>query len=94
MELKQLGSNMTQLNVNGTEVLFSYETPVASYHPATGLKKTSKKWSVTTSRHINKWIIARGYDPSDVSTASQDYFYGLLSTEPCCGNLGESCHGL
>ena len=32
MELKPIGSNMTTLTLNdGTEILFSYETPVAGY---------------------------------------------------------------
>ena len=34
MKLRQLKSNMTVLTLNdGTEVLFSYETPVAGYLP-------------------------------------------------------------
>jgi len=47
---------MTELVTGGCTVLFSYETPVAAYTPTQGYVRTSKKWSVTTSRHINKWL--------------------------------------
>lgn len=64
MKLKQVGSNQTELELNdGTLVFFSYETPVAArlsrgYAPAFGGEsvKTSKKWSRTTSKHINQWL--------------------------------------
>lgn len=73
MKLKQLASNMTELQLDdGTRVLFSYETPVAAFKEKgftseqgvySGMKmsywntiKTDKKWSVTTSKHINKWL--------------------------------------
>ena len=56
MKLRQIASNMTQLDLdNGYQVLFSYETPVACLSD-NGYYRTSKKWSVTTSRHINKWL--------------------------------------
>ena len=59
MELIPLGSNQTQINLkNGDSVFFSYRTPVASL-TANGYYRTSKKWSVTTSRHINKWLDTR-----------------------------------
>lgn len=64
MKLKKLGSNMTELELNdGTLVLFSYETPVAARVDTVNdvvysgkILKTSKKWSPTTSKHINKWL--------------------------------------
>lgn len=49
-------------NKDGTLVLFSYNTPVACYlpHPcgelSAGWYRTSKKWSRTTSKHINAWV--------------------------------------
>ena len=56
MQLRQIASNMTQLDLaDGTSVLFSYRTPVASLSD-NGYYRTSKKWSTTTSRHINKWL--------------------------------------
>lgn len=58
MKLKAIGSNMTEVIVNGATVLFSYETPVAcELHGK--IYKTEKKWSKTTSRHINKWLEGR-----------------------------------
>ena len=57
MKLTPIAANQTQLNLNdGTEVFFSYRTPVAAYLPTQGYIRTAKKWSVTTSRHINKWL--------------------------------------
>ena len=56
MQLRTIGSNMNQLDLNdGTSVLFSYSTPVACLTD-NGYYRTAKKWSVTTSRHINKWL--------------------------------------
>ena len=57
MQLTPIAANQTQLNLNdGTEVFFSYKTPVAAYCPSQGYIRTAKFWSVTTSRHINKWL--------------------------------------
>ena len=56
MRLQPIASNMTQVDFNnGYQVLFSYKTPVACLSD-NGYYRTSKKWSVTTSRHINKWL--------------------------------------
>lgn len=57
MELKPLASNMTELQVRNRRILFSYKTPVA-YQDLVSRKtfKTAQFWSVTTSRHINKWL--------------------------------------
>lgn len=55
MKLIPIKANMTELTLdNGDAVLFSYETPVAAI-TAEGAFKTSKKWSRTTSKHINAW---------------------------------------
>lgn len=63
MKLNHIGSNQTELTIekNGIQyiILFSYNTPVACqiYHEGlTVYKKTEKKHSVTTSKHINKWL--------------------------------------
>lgn len=55
MKVKNVGSNMTEVEVNGKTVLFSYETPVAA-NTGSGFVKTEKYHSVTTGRHINKWL--------------------------------------
>jgi hypothetical protein len=57
MKLKPLASNMTEVEMAKATILFSYSTPVAAcMNDGTGFIRTSKKWSVTTSRHINKWL--------------------------------------
>ena len=55
-------------------VLFSYATPVASYDKHTyGYSRTAKKWSKTTTRHINKWL-----DGVQAPELPQSYFDNLL----------------
>lgn len=57
MNLKQLKANQTELHLdNGTVIFFSYNTPVAAQLAEGGFVRTNKKWSVTTSKHINQWL--------------------------------------
>ena len=64
MKIKQIGSNQTLLIIGQRdEVLFSYETPVAGFttKPIPGSEhggwyRTDKKYSVITSKHINKYL--------------------------------------
>ena len=57
MQLTPIAANRTQLNLNdGTEVFFSYKTPVAAKLPNYDYIRTATKWSTTTTRHINKWL--------------------------------------
>ena len=61
MFLKSIGNNQTQVDYrDGTSVLFSYSTPVAALTD-NGFYVTAKKWSVTTSRHIDKWLQGAAY---------------------------------
>lgn len=54
--LQHLAPNQTVLALdNGTEILFSYSTPVAAFVPGRGYVKTDRRYSVTTSKHINGW---------------------------------------
>ena len=53
--LRQYGSNMTIIEQDGNEVLFSYSTPVAGRNED-GVFKTSKWYSSTTTKHINKYF--------------------------------------
>tara|TARA_A100001035_G_scaffold81186_1_gene63137 strand:- start:43 stop:273 length:231 start_codon:yes stop_codon:yes gene_type:complete len=55
MQIKPIASNMTELEVNNTTILFSYSTPVAGYSDE-GAFRTDKFYSVTTSKHINKYL--------------------------------------
>ena len=73
MKLTQIASNMTELKFqDGTKVLFSYETPVAAEVNGNYVK-TSKKWSTTTSKHINKWL-----NGIDAEKAEQQFFNTLI----------------
>ena len=57
MKLTPIAANQNEVSFNnGTQVFFSYKTPVAAYLPEKGYVRTEKFWSVTTSRHINKWL--------------------------------------
>jgi len=64
MKLKQLGSNMTELDMGEVQVFFSYETPVAARTDMGALVRTATKYSVTTTKHINKWL--QGCDAVEV----------------------------
>ena len=56
MKIKPIGSNQTELHLaDGRVVLFSYETPVALHVPGEGYYRTSERYSVTTSKHVNRW---------------------------------------
>ena len=57
MKLHSFATNRTLLTFDdGTEVFFSYSTPVAGYHPDLGYVRTKDWYSSTTTRHINKWL--------------------------------------
>ena len=74
MKLTPIAANRTQLNLNdGTEIFFSYETPVAAKLPNYDYIRTSTKWSTTTTRHINKWL-----DGVNAIEVSQSYFDNLV----------------
>ena len=74
MQLTPIAANQTQLNLNdGTQVFFSYRTPVAAKLPNYDYIRTATKWSTTTTRHINKWldgVIAKEID--------QQFLYDLV----------------
>ena len=71
MTVNNIGSNMTQ--IDGTSVLFSYFMPVAAFIVGEGLIRTDKKWSVTTSKHINKWL-----DGRNATEKPQSYLDSLI----------------
>lgn len=41
---------------DGSQVLFSYDTPVAGFSSKHGYFKTKTKYSVTTSKHISQYL--------------------------------------
>ena len=71
MELKHISGNKNQITLkDGTQVLFSYATPVACWIDG-AFYKTDKFWSKTTSRHINEWSHLATIKP-------QSYFDNLV----------------
>ena len=75
MKINNVGSNMTELATNsGAVILFSYSTPVAAMLPSGQYIRTEKKYSVTTTRHINKWL--QGVS-ADVETRSAEFISNL-----------------
>lgn len=57
LKINPIASNMTEIKLpTGTTVLFSYRTPVAARLHTGAIVYTVKKWSATTTRHINKWL--------------------------------------
>ena len=73
MKLTPIAANQTSVTFNdGTEVFFSYKTPVAAYLPEKGYVKTEKFYSVTTSRHINMYLPTK-----DVPTVSEEFLVAL-----------------
>ena len=75
MKLTPIAANRTQLNLNdGTQVFFSYETPVAAKLPNYDYIRTATKWSSTTTRHINKWL--EGVNAKEVKQEVLDNLVG------------------
>ena len=57
MKLTPIAANRNLISYDdGTEVFFSYSTPVAGYHPKLGYVRTQQWYSSTTTRHINKYL--------------------------------------
>ncbi len=72
MNLKPIASNMTEVSINNGRILFSYSTPVAAVLDGAWYR-TDKRWSVTTSRHINKWL-----DGIPAERRAQSFFDSLV----------------
>ena len=79
MKLKQFGSNMTVLDLGFTQVFFSYETPVAACLTDGSLVRTETKYSVTTTKHINKWL-----NGCEAITVPQERIDCLLTSSSEC----------
>ena len=57
MKLTPIAANQNEVEfTNGTQVFFSYKTPVAAYCPSRGYIRTANWFSSTTTRHMNKWL--------------------------------------
>jgi hypothetical protein len=85
MKIKQIASNMTELDLGFAQVFFSYETPVAACLTDGTFVRTATKYSVTTTKHINKWL-----QGCEALTVSQDRIDCLLtSTSECDPDFDE-----
>ena len=85
MKIKQIASNMTELDLGFAQVFFSYETPVAARLTDGTLVRTATKYSVTTTKHINKWL--QGCDALTVPQARIDCL--LTSASECDSDYSE-----
>ena len=56
LKLKDVKSNYLVLNVNDSELLFSYTTCVAGFLPDQGYFKSEDFFSNTTSKHVNQYL--------------------------------------
>tara|TARA_R100001086_G_scaffold35072_1_gene15879 strand:+ start:1016 stop:1336 length:321 start_codon:yes stop_codon:yes gene_type:complete len=74
MKIKRLGASKTLLALpSGSEIFYSYETPVA-YQTHTGeLFKTEEYYSRTTSKHITQYLNGR-----KAETVSQSFINQLV----------------
>jgi hypothetical protein len=87
MNLNPIKANMTEVEMNGgLTVLFSYRTPVACiWTDGEGgrvLYKTAKRWSSTTTRHVNKWVAGNSHEIGQalsVISKPQEYFDSLTA---------------
>ena len=72
MRLNNLGSNQTEIVNNKATILFSYNTPVAACVMGDWFR-TEVFYSVTTSKHINKWL-----DGREAEKKPQEFFDNLV----------------
>ena len=78
LSINVLGVNQTELTANGVKVLFSYNTPVACWINGQ-FYKTNKRWSVTTSKHVNKWVCSDNSLIHLPLEKEQTFFDGLIA---------------
>lgn len=75
MKLQRQGStNAIEVDKGDRVVLFSYSTAVAVLVKGDAWYRTAQKYSVTTSRHINKWL--DGVEAKTVPQAEIDRLAG------------------
>jgi len=74
LNIKKVGSNMSELEVGGKSILFSYQTPVAGWDD-NGAFRSEDFFSVTTSKHINKYLGGKDIGRK----VPQSYIEGLVA---------------
>jgi hypothetical protein len=62
-----IGSNQTEVSINGLTILYSYQTPVAVFVSGKGAVCDETKHSRTTSRHVSAAVARWGCSRSNVS---------------------------
>lgn len=77
MQLIPVGPNQNEVTfetpTGKLRVFFSYKTPVAAQCQNDQFYRTAKKWSHTTTRHINKWL------PTLADVKPQEFFDNLVA---------------
>ena len=77
MKLTRYGRNQTEIERdNGVIVLYSYKTPVAAFVPGKGGWCSTRRYSKTTSQHINAAIVRWGCSRMDVDQGIIDQIAG------------------
>lgn len=56
MRLHKISVNETEIHHADRDVFYSYNTAVVVRLDGHGWLRTDKRWSVTTSRHINRYV--------------------------------------
>ena len=73
MKLQVLGANRTRVTLgDGTQVFFSYSTPVVARFPNGDWARTDVNYSRTTSKHIGQFGC-----PKDAPRKPQEFFDSL-----------------
>ena len=86
MKLSRIGANQTCINhIDGTQVFFSYDTPVAGYSPELGYVRTKDYYSRTTSRHINQWLRSQ----QGITQSIKDNIKAVEVSQNVINNLAE-----
>jgi hypothetical protein len=83
MRLRSIAKNQTELTFNmyhgQMTVFFSYETPVAYLFDGNYARKTEKRFSNTTTKHINAFFARYGFNGKTVETIPQENISELIN---------------
>ena len=80
MKIAATRSNQTEITLeNGYTVLFSYSTPVVAHRNGERPKVVDRKYSSTTSRHVNQWFKRHDFDRDRAESITPEYLEGLAS---------------
>lgn len=74
LKINPVGKNQTEIKTDSMTIFFSYKTPVACFIEGQGYFKTTEKHSVTTSKHVNKWL-----DGAEAKIKDQSFFNNLIA---------------